>query len=70
MRTFPFPNHKLFPETGKQEEGNKRKENLHMASSEEKKKILCNEVIGQKVNCPQALLPEEFGLSLDRESSE
>lgn len=40
MRTFPFPNHKLFPETGKQEEGNKRKENLHMASSTDKKNPL------------------------------
>lgn len=43
---------------GKQEEGKLAHGKLNR---EKKKIILCNEVIGQKVNCPQALLPEEFG---------
>lgn len=43
---------------GKQEEGKLTHGKLNR---EKKKIILCNEVIGQKVNCPQALLPEEFG---------
>lgn len=41
---------------GKQEEGK-----LAHGKLNREEKILCNEVIGQKVNCPQALLPEEFG---------
>lgn len=42
---------------GKQEEGKL----AHGKLNRDRKKTLCNEVIGQKVNCPQALLPEEFG---------
>lgn len=57
-----FPNHRSFPETGTL--WWMRGEKVCVWQTWYSKKILCNEVIGQKVNCLQALLPEEFGSRL------